>query len=189
MIDANPQQAQPPTCRRQRGPQGPSPWTPERTAELCRLWPTLLTARQIADQLGGVHRGKVIAKARQLGLGHKPRPIPRWTPEHIATLTRMWTAGEPVAAIGEALGGFSYDAVISRVELLQLPRRKPGGQHKPKPEPLDVTRLGTRHLLRRLPKPPPAPDPTIRHWCAQCERRQTAAAAGACTSQFCKLKG
>jgi len=179
MIDAHPQPS-----HRHRGPSRSSPWTPERTGELRRLWPTLLTCAQIADELGGVNKSQVISRARIIGLGHKPRPIPRWTPEHIATLTRMWTAGEPVAAIGEALGGFSYDAVISRVELLQLPRRKPGGQRKPKPEP----RPSKRYLLRRMPKPPPAPDPTIRHWCAQCERRQSAAAAAACTSPFCKLK-
>ncbi len=51
-------------------------WSEERVAELKRLWATGLSARQIAEQLGGVTRNAVIGKAHRLGLS-QPSPIAR----------------------------------------------------------------------------------------------------------------
>ncbi|MBI1779129.1 MAG: global cell cycle regulator GcrA-like protein [Proteobacteria bacterium] len=48
-------------------------WSEERVAELKRLWATGLSARQIAEQLGGVTRNAVIGKAHRLGLS-QPSP-------------------------------------------------------------------------------------------------------------------
>jgi GcrA cell cycle regulator len=48
-------------------------WSEERVAELKRLWATGLSARQIAEQLGGVTLNAVIGKAHRLGLS-QPSP-------------------------------------------------------------------------------------------------------------------
>ena len=43
-------------------------WTEERVARLTELWTAGYSARQIAEQLGGVTRNAVIGKANRLGL-------------------------------------------------------------------------------------------------------------------------
>ncbi len=43
-------------------------WTPERVQILTRLWAEGLSARQIANKLGGVTRNAVIGKAHRLSL-------------------------------------------------------------------------------------------------------------------------
>ena len=43
-------------------------WTDERVEVLKKLWAEGLSARQIADQLGGVTRNAVIGKVHRLGL-------------------------------------------------------------------------------------------------------------------------
>lgn len=59
-------------------------WTSDRVDSLTRLWAEGLSARQIADKLGGVTRNAVIGKAHRLNLKrgselpvyHKPEPPP-----------------------------------------------------------------------------------------------------------------
>lgn len=46
----------------------PHNWTPDRIAELRRLWTRGDSARMIADALGGVTRNAVLGKAHRLGL-------------------------------------------------------------------------------------------------------------------------
>ena len=52
-------------------------WTSERVDSLIRLWSQGLSARQIADKLGGVTRNAVIGKAHRLNLQRgAPEPAP-----------------------------------------------------------------------------------------------------------------
>jgi GcrA cell cycle regulator len=64
-------------------------WTPERVELLTRLWAEGLSARQIANKLGGVTRNAVIGKAHRLNLQRgavlpepapEPEPVPREEP-------------------------------------------------------------------------------------------------------------
>ena len=50
-------------------------WTDERIDQLKNLWEKGLTASQIAEELGGVSRNAVIAKAHRLGLKSRPSPV------------------------------------------------------------------------------------------------------------------
>ncbi len=57
-------------------------WTQERVESLIQLWSDGLSARQIADKLGGVTRNAVIGKAHRLNLQRGvPRPEPEPEPE------------------------------------------------------------------------------------------------------------
>ena len=49
-------------------------WTDERVEVLKKLWAEGLSARQIADQLGGVTRNAVIGKVHRLGLSGRATP-------------------------------------------------------------------------------------------------------------------
>ena len=49
-------------------------WTDERVELLKKLWAEGLSARQIADQLGGVTRNAVIGKVHRLGLSGRATP-------------------------------------------------------------------------------------------------------------------
>lgn len=66
----------------------PSPWTPHRMKMLKYLWPTELSAAQIAVQIGVVTRNAVIGKARRLGLSLKVKPLKVITDE--ARLRKLW---------------------------------------------------------------------------------------------------
>ena len=55
-------------------------WTPERVDSLVRFWSDGLSARQIADKLGGVTRNAVIGKAHRLNL-QRGTPTPEPAPE------------------------------------------------------------------------------------------------------------
>jgi GcrA cell cycle regulator len=50
-------------------------WTPERVDALARLWAEGLSARQIAEKLGGVTRNAVIGKAHRLNLQRGSTPV------------------------------------------------------------------------------------------------------------------
>ena len=50
-------------------------WTEERIDRLKAMWTKGATASQIADELGGVSRNAVIAKAHRLGLESRPSPV------------------------------------------------------------------------------------------------------------------
>lgn len=52
-------------------------WSPDRVEQLARLWADGLSARQIAESLGGVTRNAVIGKAHRLNLQRGAEPIER----------------------------------------------------------------------------------------------------------------
>lgn len=83
-------------------------WTPERVDSLVRLWSDGLSARQIAEKLGGVTRNAVIGKAHRLNLQRgapTPEPAPEPPPPRIDyPITPMpevkswmcrWQTGDP----------------------------------------------------------------------------------------------
>ena len=96
-------------------------WTDERVARLKELWSEGYSARQIAEQLGGVTRNAVIGKANRMGLskptkssitrqrkrqeGDRPRPTAEEvvivTPDSgvsiltLTTATCRWPIGHP----------------------------------------------------------------------------------------------
>lgn len=55
-------------------------WTPDRVDRLSQFWADGLTARQIAEKLGGVSRNAVIGKAHRLNLQRGTEP-PEYKPE------------------------------------------------------------------------------------------------------------
>ena len=72
-------------------------WTQERVDTLKRLWMDGLSARQIAEKLGGVTRNAVIGKAHRIGLSSRPSPIRR-TPATITPIKErscQWPIGHP----------------------------------------------------------------------------------------------
>lgn len=50
-------------------------WTDERVETLKKLWAEGLTARQIADMMGGVTRNAIIGKVHRLGLSGRPKTV------------------------------------------------------------------------------------------------------------------
>ena len=74
-------------------------WTSERVDRLVRLWSQGLSARQIADKLGGVTRNAVIGKAHRLSLQRGvPGPAPAREPPPPAVVS------QPVVSMAEAKG-------------------------------------------------------------------------------------
>jgi len=73
-------------------------WTEARVARLRDLWKAGYTARDIADDLGGVSRGAVLGKVNRLGLSVQSRfrkPIPCNEPESARTKSCQWPIGDP----------------------------------------------------------------------------------------------
>ncbi len=50
-------------------------WTDERVETLKKLWTEGLTARQIAEMMGGFTRNAIIGKAHRLGLSGRPKTV------------------------------------------------------------------------------------------------------------------
>lgn len=78
-------------------------WTDERVELLKKLWAEGLSARQIADQLGGVTRNAVIGKVHRLGLSgrattSRPKTM-RPRKKRLDTVAKPPTSGTAKAAI------------------------------------------------------------------------------------------
>ena len=82
-------------------------WTDERVELLKKLWAEGLSARQIADQLGGVTRNAVIGKVHRLGLSGRATPSrpkvtrPRKKPTKIVSPPSIGGGPSPQSAIAE----------------------------------------------------------------------------------------
>ncbi len=79
-------------------------WTEDRVETLKGLWQKGYSARQIAEQLGGVTRNAVIGKAHRMGLSSRPSPIkktvksapPAASPlNHVKERNCQWPIGHP----------------------------------------------------------------------------------------------
>lgn len=76
-------------------------WTDERIELLKKLWAEGLSARQIADQLGGITRNAVIGKVHRLGLSGRSATsaaAPVRAPKKRQDSTLKMVAGEPRSA-------------------------------------------------------------------------------------------
>jgi GcrA cell cycle regulator len=97
-------------------------WTDERVELLKKLWAEGLSARQIADQLGGVTRNAVIGKVHRLGLSGR------------ATTSRpktMRPRKKRVEAIGKASGGGRQSASPALAARTASPHQSPGLENFP----------------------------------------------------------
>lgn len=79
----------------------PHEWTPDRVAELTRLWETGLSASEIGRKLG-ITKNSVVGKARRMDLAMRRAPAaPKLPPPNVVTLERLgasmcsWPEGEP----------------------------------------------------------------------------------------------
>ena len=73
-------------------------WTDEHVDRLTSMWRKGFTARQIAEQIGGVTRNAVIGKAHRLGLSQRPQVKKRENTlleTNIHQKTCQWPFGEP----------------------------------------------------------------------------------------------
>ena len=93
----------------------PTGWTPERVAELTRLWADGLSAAQIARSMGGITRNAVIGKVHRMGLSGRAKPA---APKRFVkpSRPRALKAVEPAPAyrmevpdIAQPPGGFGVD--------------------------------------------------------------------------------
>ncbi len=81
-------------------------WTPERVAEVTRLWNEGLTTAEIGKRIG-VSKNAVVGKAHRLGLPPRPSPIkrgkrPRARPPATMPRTAARPRPAPVFAVGNA---------------------------------------------------------------------------------------
>jgi hypothetical protein len=97
---------------------GPSPWTPERDAQLTADWAAGFTTSQIGERMG-IGKNSVIGRAHRLRLPSRGSPInlaasQSWTEEDDATLRAIYggflTAAEIGARMGRSVGQISYRA-------------------------------------------------------------------------------
>ncbi len=95
-----------------------------------------------------------------------------WTPERIATVTRLWNEGLTTAEIGRAIG-MSKNAVVGKAHRLQLPPRpSPIRQGKSASAPKRVTNGRKPHSasITVLPQAQPrAPVPSLTLGSASCK--------------------
>ena len=71
-----------------------------------------------------------------------------WTDERIATLSKMWEAGQTASQIAEALGGVSRNAVIGKAHRLGLQSR---------PSPVKPNEPEAKPAAKAVSKPAPKP--------------------------------
>ena len=88
-----------------------------------------------------------------------------WTPERIATVTRLWNEGLTTAEIGRAIG-MSKNAVVGKAHRLQLPPRpSPIRQGRSAPStPRPARRTSATVTVLKQPKtraPAPVPHPVV----------------------------
>lgn len=91
-------------------------WTKERTELLKELWSEGLSAKQIAEQLGGVSRNGVIGKARRLQLSAREPGWPRTVPDREEKTESAKTsspASVPVEKSGSAVLRFPGTAGVA----------------------------------------------------------------------------
>jgi hypothetical protein len=97
---------------------GPSPWTPERDAQLTADWAAGFTTSQIGERMG-IGKNSVIGRAHRLRLPSRGSPInlaasESWTAEDDATLRAVYggflTTAEIAARMGRSLYAISYRA-------------------------------------------------------------------------------
>lgn len=130
----------------------PKPWTPEREAELRRLWASGMGCVTIARQMGDITSQSISAKVSRLSL---PKHIPDtlWTEARMDTLTAMWLAGRSGDEIARKLKVVSRSAVMGKIKRLGLMRS---------PEVIAMT---ARLVAPRPPKTvraKPGPKPTAK---------------------------
>lgn len=85
-----------------------------------------------------------------------------WTEERIATLSKMWEAGQTASQIAEALGGVSRNAVIGKAHRLGLQSRP--SPVKPNDAPAETAAKPAKAAPAPKPpaeKPAPAPAPVV----------------------------
>lgn len=111
-------------------------WTPERVAELTKLWATGLSASEIGRRMG-ITKNAVVGKVRRLDLTMRRAPAPPKRLPSVVTLDRLsanmcsWPQGEPgtdeFRFCGEpALPGKPYCA--SHCALAYVPAKRKVGE-------------------------------------------------------------
>lgn len=130
--------------------------------EFIRLRAEGKTVRQIAKAMGttitrvqnwvaeGIRQGTI--ERRQSAVQN-----PKWTPEKIAELRRLWASGHGPTAIASIMSGVTANAISGKASALGLPRKGYPKVRKPAP-PRDYK---TDNLLAFARKPRPQPTSTL----------------------------
>lgn len=100
-------------------------WTERDEATLAKLWSDGLSVAAISERLCCAPDA-VQSKRRNMGLPPRKRGRPStnvWTPDAVATLTRLHSEGNSASLIAKALGnGITRNAVIGKIHRLGLVR-------------------------------------------------------------------
>ena len=139
-------------------------WTPEREAELTKLWKAGLTSTQIAARLGGVTRQAVVSKAHRLGLER---------PAAITELNRRTRGYAPSVSILTGAMVHSRDAI----EPAPLP-----APETPDPTRKTITLEDLTASSCRWPFDPTPDDPQWRY--CGCERDRRSIRSAYCTEHW-----
>ena len=86
-----------------------------------------------------------------------------WTEDHIATLKKLWAEGKSASQIAKEIGGYTRNAVISKVHRMHLPaRRNPLGTSSPRKAHGNRNQPKVNAILNKVAarkKAPPPPKP------------------------------
>ena len=102
---------------------GPSPWTPERDAQLTADWAAGFTTSQIGERMG-IGKNSVIGRAHRLRLPSRGSPInlaasQSWTEADDATLRQLYGGFLTAAEIGARMGRTTH-AIAYRARFLGI---------------------------------------------------------------------
>jgi GcrA cell cycle regulator len=102
---------------------GPSPWTPERDAQLTADWASGFTTSEIGDRMG-ISKNSVIGRAHRLRLPSRGSPInlaasQSWTEADDATLRQLYGGFLTAAEIGARMGRTTH-AIAYRAKFLGI---------------------------------------------------------------------
>ena len=114
---------------------GPSPWTPERDAQLTADWDAGLTTSEIGERMG-ISKNSVIGRAHRLRLPSRGSPInlaasQSWTEVDDATLCAIYGGFLTTAEIGARMGRTTH-AIAYRAKFLGLVAGRRAKQTRPR---------------------------------------------------------
>jgi GcrA cell cycle regulator len=114
---------------------GPSPWTPERDAQLAADWDAGFTTAEIGERMG-VSKNSVIGRAHRLMLAPRGSPInlkasQSWTEADDATLRAIYGGFLTTAEIGARMGRTTH-AIAYRAKFLGLVAGRRAKQTRPR---------------------------------------------------------
>ena len=134
-------------------------WTEERIERLKAMWTKGSTARQIADELGGVSRNAVIGKAHRLGLESRPSPVKPGEEKEKKVAAKAAPAAKPAKAPAQRPAPVAAAAREPAADATR-PAAPAGQPAKPvDPQALQYRSVGPGGFVRQGPGDTQAPIP------------------------------